>query len=120
MDFGKPSQSLLEMISNFDNVGMERAFWVSLHHEVLPLYVIASDNISDYGVPQTEPVAGDSLSSGSLVRFYTRRLMALAVKDEHAGLVVYRSAQALGTPIDAFHPFLVCKILFDIVLHPFL
>jgi hypothetical protein len=72
----------------------------------------------DYGLPQTDPIPGESRSSGSFVRFYTRRLLALAVKDEQAGLVVFKSTQALGTAIDAFHPWLVCKILVDIVLHP--
>jgi hypothetical protein len=46
--------------------------------------------------------------------------MALAVKDEQAGLVIFKSSQALGTVIDAFHPWLICKIFLDVVLHPFL
>jgi hypothetical protein len=75
---------------------------------------------TDYGSPETVPVAGDTLSSGAFLRFYSRRLMALALKDEQAGLVIFKSAHAIGTPIDALHPWLVCKILLDIVLHPYL
>ncbi|KAJ7737143.1 hypothetical protein DFH07DRAFT_985703, partial [Mycena maculata] len=65
----------------------------------------------DYGVPTTEPVVGESLSSGSGLRWYISHLQHLAVTDEDAALVVYNSAVGLGSPIDAFNPNLVMKIL---------
>ncbi|KAF7344200.1 hypothetical protein MVEN_01710500 [Mycena venus] len=65
----------------------------------------------DYGVPTTEPIPGESLSSGAFLRSYISHLQHLAITDEDAALVVYNSAVGLGSPIDAFHPNLVMKIL---------
>ncbi|KAJ7833743.1 hypothetical protein B0H13DRAFT_2110669 [Mycena leptocephala] len=65
----------------------------------------------DYGVPTTEPVPGESLSSGVYLRWYITQLQHLAITDEDAALVVYNSAVGLASPIDAFHPNLVMKIL---------
>ncbi|KAJ7485099.1 hypothetical protein B0H11DRAFT_1722338 [Mycena galericulata] len=65
----------------------------------------------DYGIPTTDPVTGESLSSGAYLRWYISELQHLAVTDEDAALVVYNSAVGLGSPIDAFHPNLVVKIL---------
>ncbi|KAJ7580273.1 hypothetical protein C8J56DRAFT_279035 [Mycena floridula] len=72
----------------------------------------------DYGIPVTEPIPGEDLSSGAPIRSYIRRLQMLAVKDDQAALVVFNSAHGLGTLIDAFHPWLVCKILFDMARYP--
>ncbi|KAJ6551259.1 hypothetical protein B0H19DRAFT_951110 [Mycena capillaripes] len=65
----------------------------------------------DYGVTTTEPVPGESLSSGAYLRWYISQLQHLAVTDEDAALVVYNSAVGFASPIDAFHPNLVMKIL---------
>jgi hypothetical protein len=45
--------------------------------------------------------------------------MALAVNDDQAGRVFFESTQALGTPIDALHPLLLCKIILDVALRPY-
>ncbi|KAJ7463170.1 hypothetical protein FB451DRAFT_1139544 [Mycena latifolia] len=67
----------------------------------------------DYGVSTTEPVPGEDLSSGRALRWYISQLQHLAVTDEDAALVVYNSAVGLGSPIDAFNPNLVMKILWQ-------
>ncbi|KAJ7833742.1 hypothetical protein B0H13DRAFT_2678831 [Mycena leptocephala] len=67
--------------------------------------------INDYGLPTTEPLPGESLSSGAHLRWYIRQLKHLAVTDEDAALVVYNLAVGIASPIDAFHPNLVMKIL---------
>ncbi|KAJ7939614.1 hypothetical protein B0H13DRAFT_2300302 [Mycena leptocephala] len=67
--------------------------------------------LNDYGVPTTEPLPGESLSSGAYLRWYIRQLKHLAVTDEAAALVVYNSAVGLASPIDAFNPNIVMKIL---------
>ncbi|KAJ7932282.1 hypothetical protein B0H13DRAFT_2518783 [Mycena leptocephala] len=67
--------------------------------------------LNDYGVPTTEPLPGESLSSGAYLRWYIRQLKHLAVTDEDAALVVYNSAVGLASPIDAFNPNIVMKIL---------
>ncbi|KAJ7489465.1 hypothetical protein FB451DRAFT_691135 [Mycena latifolia] len=65
----------------------------------------------DYGVPTTEPLSGESLSSGAYLRWYITQLQSLSITDDHAALVMYNSAMGLASPIDAFHPNLVLKIL---------
>ncbi|KAJ6454306.1 hypothetical protein C8R47DRAFT_1167414 [Mycena vitilis] len=65
----------------------------------------------DYGVPTTEPMPGESLSEGAGLRWYSTQLQRLAVTDEDAALVVYNSAVGLASPIDAFHPKIVIKIV---------
>ncbi|KAJ6530365.1 hypothetical protein DFH09DRAFT_934243 [Mycena vulgaris] len=65
----------------------------------------------DYGVPTTEPVPGESLSSGKHLRWYITQLQHLALTDDDAALVVYNSAVGLASPVDAFNPNLVVKIL---------
>ncbi|KAJ7673730.1 hypothetical protein DFH06DRAFT_1081560 [Mycena polygramma] len=64
----------------------------------------------DYGVPTTEPLPGESLSSGAGLRRYIAHLQRLAVTDEDAALVVYNSAVGFASPIDAFHPNIAMKI----------
>ncbi|KAJ6504251.1 hypothetical protein C8R47DRAFT_1210323 [Mycena vitilis] len=67
--------------------------------------------VMDYGVPTTEPAAGESLSSGSYLRWYIRQLQRLATVDDHAGWAFYCMGTGFGTPIDAFNPNIVLKIL---------
>ncbi|KAJ7165799.1 hypothetical protein C8R46DRAFT_1096209 [Mycena filopes] len=66
--------------------------------------------LMDYGVPMTEPIPGESLSSGKYLRWYITQLQHLAVNDDDAALVIYNSAVGLGSPVDAFNPNLVFKV----------
>ncbi|KAJ7176567.1 hypothetical protein C8R46DRAFT_1213157 [Mycena filopes] len=67
--------------------------------------------LMDYGVPTTEPLSGEALSSGSYLRWYITWLQRLATTDDQAGLVFYNSSSGLGSSIDALHPALVLKVL---------
>lgn len=40
----------------------------------------------DYGVPTTEPLPGESLSSGAYLRWYSKRVQRLAV---HVGIHLF-------------------------------
>ncbi|KAF9061789.1 hypothetical protein BDP27DRAFT_1428556 [Rhodocollybia butyracea] len=70
----------------------------------------------DYGIPCTEPLPGEDLASGQLVRWYLRRLQILATKDEQAARVFWDGAMAIGTAIDPFHPWLMIKIFWSAVI----
>ncbi|KAJ7101457.1 hypothetical protein B0H15DRAFT_816167 [Mycena belliarum] len=72
--------------------------------------------VMDYGVPTTEPLPGESLSSGASLRWYIAKLQRLALIDEHAGLVLFDSSMGLATAIDAFHPNLIFKIFWRALL----
>ncbi|KAJ7093461.1 hypothetical protein B0H15DRAFT_882625 [Mycena belliarum] len=74
--------------------------------------------LMDYALPRTVPLPGESLSSGSSLRWYISQLQHLAVDDEHAALVLYNSAAGLASPIDAFNPNLLMKILWKSLLSP--
>ncbi|KAJ7740952.1 hypothetical protein DFH07DRAFT_982126, partial [Mycena maculata] len=67
--------------------------------------------LMDYGVPTTEPLPHEKLSSGAYLRRYLKQLQHLALIDDHAGLVIYNSSMGLASSIDAFHPYIVAKIL---------
>ncbi|KAJ7472287.1 hypothetical protein B0H11DRAFT_1349448 [Mycena galericulata] len=67
--------------------------------------------LMDYGVSTTEPLPGENLSSGAYLRWYITLLQRLAVEDDDAGWVMYNLAMGLASPIDAFYPNLVVKIL---------
>ncbi|KAF9061790.1 hypothetical protein BDP27DRAFT_1428557 [Rhodocollybia butyracea] len=67
----------------------------------------------DYGIPCTEPLPGEDLESGQLVRWYLRRLQILAIKDEQAARVFWDGAMGFGTAIDPFHPWLLMKVFWS-------
>ncbi|KAJ6560732.1 hypothetical protein B0H10DRAFT_2118816 [Mycena sp. CBHHK59/15] len=67
--------------------------------------------IMDYGIPMTEPLPGESLSSGAYLRWYITRLQRLSIIDDDAAWVMYNSSMGLGSAIDAFYPRLALKIL---------
>ncbi|KAJ7210452.1 hypothetical protein GGX14DRAFT_625636, partial [Mycena pura] len=72
--------------------------------------------LMDYGMPTTEPIAGESLQSGAFLRWYVNWLQRLAPTDDHAGLVMYDSTCGFASPIDALHPALVMKVLWRAVV----
>ncbi|KAJ6623829.1 hypothetical protein B0H10DRAFT_1943615 [Mycena sp. CBHHK59/15] len=58
-----------------------------------------------------EPAQGENLSAGAYLRWYITKLQRLAITDDDAAWVMYNSIGSLGSPIDAFYPRLVLKIL---------
>ncbi|KAF9077377.1 hypothetical protein BDP27DRAFT_1312295 [Rhodocollybia butyracea] len=69
--------------------------------------------IRHYGIPCTDPLPGEDLESGQLARWYLRRLLILATKDEQAARAFWDGAMGLGTAIDPFHPWLMMKVLWS-------
>ncbi|KAJ7621135.1 hypothetical protein FB45DRAFT_1092618 [Roridomyces roridus] len=78
----------------------------------------ANTRLMDYGVKTTIPLPGERLSSGAYLRWYISHLQILAITDDQAGQVMYESAMGLASPIDAFHPNLVAKILWRACFGP--
>ncbi|KAJ7289372.1 hypothetical protein C8J57DRAFT_1277510 [Mycena rebaudengoi] len=62
--------------------------------------------LMDYGVPTTEPIPSESLSSGAYLRWYISQLQHLALTMPPLSCTV-----GFGSPIDAFNPNIVMKIL---------
>ncbi|KAJ7814291.1 hypothetical protein B0H14DRAFT_2522274 [Mycena olivaceomarginata] len=67
--------------------------------------------LMDYSIPTTEPLPGESLSSGSYLRWYIAQLQQLSITDDDAAWVLYNSSHGTASPIDALYPRLVLKIL---------
>ncbi|KAK7016955.1 hypothetical protein R3P38DRAFT_2541121 [Favolaschia claudopus] len=72
-----------------------------------------STRLADYGLPTTEPIVGETLSSGAFWRRYGNHMQALAPKNELAAWVFYTMLAGLGTPIDAMHPRLMFRVLWS-------
>ncbi|KAJ7804362.1 hypothetical protein B0H14DRAFT_3153977 [Mycena olivaceomarginata] len=67
--------------------------------------------LMDYGIPTTEPLPGESLSSGSYLRWYIAQLQRLSITDDDAAWALYNSSHGTASPIDALYPRLVLKVL---------
>ncbi|KAK0215514.1 hypothetical protein IW262DRAFT_1484681 [Armillaria fumosa] len=65
----------------------------------------------DYGYPTTVPMAGETLSSGSLIRWYIKQIFILACTDKHAGSALFHYRHFLAPSIDMMHPKLIAKVL---------
>ncbi|KAK7050403.1 hypothetical protein R3P38DRAFT_2604937 [Favolaschia claudopus] len=76
-------------------------------------WIWQNTRLTDYGLPTTEPIAGESLSSGAFLRRYGNHMQGLAPKNEIAAWVLYTIIAGLGTPIDALHPRLMLRILWS-------
>ncbi|CAK5272892.1 unnamed protein product [Mycena citricolor] len=72
-----------------------------------------STRVNDYGQPTTEPIKGESLSSGALLRWYSRHLMKLTATDELAAWAFYTFQVGYGSGIEGFHPHVVAKVLWN-------
>ncbi|KAJ3994523.1 hypothetical protein F5050DRAFT_1713641 [Lentinula boryana] len=70
----------------------------------------------DYGIPCTTPLPGEDLRSGSLIRWYLRKILILGTKDAQAARVCWDRANGLGTSIDIFHPWLVLKVFSSAII----
>ncbi|KAK7052374.1 hypothetical protein R3P38DRAFT_3595080, partial [Favolaschia claudopus] len=76
-------------------------------------WIWQNTRLTDYGLPTTEPIAGESLSSGAFLRRYGNHMQSLAPKNELAAWVLYTIIAGLGTPIDALHPRLILRVLWS-------
>ncbi|KAJ3737581.1 hypothetical protein DFJ43DRAFT_986982 [Lentinula guzmanii] len=71
---------------------------------------------TDYGIPCTTPLPGEDLRSGSLIRWYLRKILILGTKDAQAARVCWDGGNGLGTSIDIFHPWLVLKVFLSTII----
>ncbi|KAJ3824189.1 hypothetical protein EV361DRAFT_952785 [Lentinula raphanica] len=94
-----------------DNFHKTDRFWQLTR--ILDISYQGTSRILDYEIPCTIPIPGEDLQSGGSIRWYLRRLLILATKDEQAAEVAWEGSMVLGTPIDLFHPWIVLKIIFN-------
>ncbi|PBK68619.1 hypothetical protein ARMSODRAFT_958288 [Armillaria solidipes] len=57
-----------------------------------------------YGYPTTVPMAGETLSSSSLIRWYTKQIFILAFTDKQAGSALFHYRHFFAPSIDMMHP----------------
>ncbi|PFH48973.1 hypothetical protein AMATHDRAFT_64243 [Amanita thiersii Skay4041] len=70
----------------------------------------------DYDYVTTTPVAGETLSKDSLIRWYIQAVQRLGSHDDEAASVTWHSLMFLGPSIDFFRPTLVMKVLWSFAL----
>ncbi|SJL11586.1 uncharacterized protein ARMOST_14992 [Armillaria ostoyae] len=69
-----------------------------------------------YGYPTTVPMAGETLSSSSLIRWYTKQIFILAFTDKQAGSALFHYRHFFAPSIDMMHPKLVAKVLWQYII----
>ncbi|KAK0459070.1 uncharacterized protein EV420DRAFT_1676791 [Desarmillaria tabescens] len=72
----------------------------------------------DYAYPTTIPVSGETLAKGSWLRWYTRKLYAVAFNDAQAGSALWHSRVLLAPSTDMFQLGLVLKVLWNVIKSP--
>ncbi|KAF5354617.1 hypothetical protein D9757_009569 [Collybiopsis confluens] len=74
--------------------------------------------IGDYAYKTTIPVQGETLSKGTLLRWYIRKLHILAFTDKQAGSALWHVKMFLAPSIDYLQFGLILKVLGNFLLHP--
>jgi len=74
--------------------------------------------MADYGRQSTIPAPGETLSDGSFLRWYLRRLVIVSFQDKQAGSALWHVNMFLAPGIDYFQPGLLVKVLWSIITHP--
>jgi hypothetical protein len=69
----------------------------------------------DYDYDTTTPLVGETLSTNWYIRQYMRFFMRVATKDRQAGSTVLYVRGFLAPPIDYFHPYLVLRVLWEMI-----
>ncbi|KAK0226312.1 hypothetical protein IW262DRAFT_757969 [Armillaria fumosa] len=72
----------------------------------------------DYAYPTTIPVAGETLAKGSWIRWYMKKLYAVALNDAQAGSALWHSRVLLAPSTDMFQLGLVVKVLWSLFKTP--
>ncbi|EGO20597.1 hypothetical protein SERLADRAFT_476950 [Serpula lacrymans var. lacrymans S7.9] len=70
----------------------------------------------DYSYDTTVPITGETLTTGSILRWYMRRLQTLALTDKQANSAFWHSGMILSPGITVFQPLIVMKILWSLVV----
>ncbi|KAK0215876.1 hypothetical protein EDD85DRAFT_444658 [Armillaria nabsnona] len=88
--------------------------YFSIHAEkIRPLW--ASLKASDYSLPTTVPLPGETLSKGSWLRWYMKKLIVLSFTDDQAGSVLWHVRSLFAPPTDALHPRLILKVCLSLI-----
>ncbi|KAK0232717.1 hypothetical protein IW262DRAFT_1326368 [Armillaria fumosa] len=88
--------------------------YFSIHSEkIKPIWV--SLKASDYAFPETVPLPGETLSKGSWLRWYLKKLTVLSFNDEQAGSALWRIRSLLAPPADAFQLGLILKVCWSLI-----
>ncbi|KAK0215855.1 hypothetical protein EDD85DRAFT_443784 [Armillaria nabsnona] len=81
--------------------------------KIEPLW--SSTKVADYAFASTVPVLGETLSEGSLLRWYMKRLMILSFTDAQAGSAIWHFRVLLAPSIDLLQPRLLFKVLWSMI-----
>ncbi|KAK0466726.1 uncharacterized protein EV420DRAFT_644063 [Desarmillaria tabescens] len=74
--------------------------------------------VADYAFPSTVPVRGETLSQGSWLRWYMKRLMTLSLTDAQAGSAIWHFRVLLAPSIDLLQSRLLLKVIWNFIKHP--
>lgn len=74
-----------------------------------------STKVADYAFASTVPVLGETLSEGSLLRWYMMKLMILSFTDVQAGSAIWHFRVLLAPSIDLLQPRLLFKVLWSLI-----
>ncbi|KAG7444024.1 uncharacterized protein BT62DRAFT_952962 [Guyanagaster necrorhizus] len=85
-----------------------------IHAEkISPLW--ASLKVGDYSFPTTVPLPGETLSKGSWLRWYMKKLTILSFTDDQAGSVLWHIRSLLAPTTDALQPALIFKVCLSLI-----
>ncbi|KAK0202394.1 hypothetical protein DFS33DRAFT_1339752 [Desarmillaria ectypa] len=88
--------------------------YFSVHAEkIKPVWM--SLKASDYSFSTTIPLPGETLSKGSWLRWYMKKLTIVAFTDEQAGSVIWHVRSLLAPPSDAFQLGLMLKVCWNLI-----
>ncbi|KAG7444005.1 uncharacterized protein BT62DRAFT_952936 [Guyanagaster necrorhizus] len=90
-----------------------KKYFSSHAEKIKPLWT--SLKSGDYAYKTTVPVQGESLSQGSLARWYTKKLTILSFTDDQAGSAMWHIRMLLAPPIDVFQFGLILKVFLSLV-----
>ncbi|KAK7453513.1 hypothetical protein VKT23_011792 [Stygiomarasmius scandens] len=81
--------------------------------KIKPLW--ARNKMADYSYKTTIPEEGETLETGSLIRWYVHKLEELSDKDPQIGALFWRTLHSYGTSIDALHPVFIGKVFWSMI-----
>ncbi|THU97455.1 hypothetical protein K435DRAFT_778036 [Dendrothele bispora CBS 962.96] len=70
----------------------------------------------DYAFKSTIPEEGETLDTGSFIRWYLNRLERLCDSDKQIGSLFWHSLNAYGVSIDVLHPVIFIKVIFHVIV----
>ncbi|KAK0501762.1 hypothetical protein EDD18DRAFT_1347834 [Armillaria luteobubalina] len=88
--------------------------YFSIHaQKIRPLW--ESLKVGDYSFPTTTPIPGETLSKGSWLRWYMKKLIILSFTDDQAGSALWHFRSLLAPSIDALQPGLILKVCLSLL-----